>query len=100
MDLVEGVDYYMDGGLMVFTAAYLIRRGYCCESHCRHCPYGLAPGAPVESFAQGREKSRSVSGQPEPQIQEKEKPLRGRHGGRADILHVTTLRGLVLQFKS
>jgi hypothetical protein len=26
-------------GLTVFTAAFLVERGYCCESGCRHCPY-------------------------------------------------------------
>jgi hypothetical protein len=40
-DLVEGVHYYMENGFMVFTAAYLRQRGYCCESGCRHCPYGF-----------------------------------------------------------
>ncbi|MCB0487279.1 MAG: DUF5522 domain-containing protein [Cyclobacteriaceae bacterium] len=34
-------DYYFENGLMVFTAAYHLRRGYCCESGCRHCPYGF-----------------------------------------------------------
>jgi len=38
--LVDGEDYYLEGGLLVFTAAFLLRRGYCCESGCRHCPYG------------------------------------------------------------
>ncbi len=38
--LVEGVDYYIENGLFVFTAEYLKRRGYCCQSGCRHCPYG------------------------------------------------------------
>ncbi len=37
--LVEGVDYYVEHGLYVFTAHYLRRRGYCCQSGCRHCPY-------------------------------------------------------------
>jgi len=33
-------DFYLDmNGLMVFTGAYLRRRGYCCDSGCRHCPY-------------------------------------------------------------
>lgn len=32
-------DFYFDSGLLVFTAAYLLRRGYCCENQCRHCPY-------------------------------------------------------------
>jgi hypothetical protein len=21
------------------TASYLLRRGYCCDNNCRHCPY-------------------------------------------------------------
>lgn len=37
--LIEGVDYYWEGSLMVFTARYLLRRGYCCNSGCRHCPF-------------------------------------------------------------
>jgi hypothetical protein len=41
--LVEGVDYYVEGGRWVFTAAYHLRRGSCCGSGCRHCPYGRSP---------------------------------------------------------
>jgi len=37
--LTEGRDYYLENGAMVFTASYLERRGYCCGSGCRHCPY-------------------------------------------------------------
>ena len=37
--LVAGQDYYCEGPAIVFTAHYLLRRGYCCESGCRHCPY-------------------------------------------------------------
>src|SRR2546423_307306 len=37
--LLEGEDYYSEGGLIVFTASYHRRRGYCCESACRHCPF-------------------------------------------------------------
>lgn len=37
--LREGEDYYLENGLYVFTASFLRRRGYCCESGCRHCPY-------------------------------------------------------------
>jgi Family of unknown function (DUF5522) len=33
-------DFYMDGPYMVFTESYHLRRGYCCNSSCRHCPYG------------------------------------------------------------
>jgi hypothetical protein len=32
-------DFYLEGGRMVFTAAYHLRRGYCCSNRCRHCPY-------------------------------------------------------------
>ena len=38
-ELQEGLDYYLENGLFVFTAAFLRKRGYCCESGCRHCPY-------------------------------------------------------------
>lgn len=33
-------DYYFEGPNLVFTAAYHLKRGYCCNSGCRHCPYG------------------------------------------------------------
>lgn len=42
--LVEGEDYYCEGPAMVFTAQFLLRRGYCCESGCRHCPYSESEG--------------------------------------------------------
>ncbi|HEV2692821.1 MAG TPA: cysteine-rich CWC family protein [Verrucomicrobiae bacterium] len=35
-------DFYFDGGLMVFTEVYHLRRGYCCDSGCRHCPFKVA----------------------------------------------------------
>ncbi|MES2856165.1 MAG: DUF5522 domain-containing protein [Bdellovibrionota bacterium] len=39
--LIEGVDFEIDPatGFVVFTAAYLKRRGYCCGNGCRNCPY-------------------------------------------------------------
>ena len=37
--LEEGLDYYMEHGLFVLTAHYLLKRGYCCKNGCRHCPY-------------------------------------------------------------
>jgi hypothetical protein len=39
--LRDGADTYVDpaSGLAVWTAAYLARRGTCCGSGCRHCPY-------------------------------------------------------------
>ncbi|HBB89239.1 MAG TPA: hypothetical protein DC047_16670 [Blastocatellia bacterium] len=39
---IEGEDYYFEGPLMVFTEPFLLRRGICCESGCRHCPYGFS----------------------------------------------------------
>ena len=39
--LIEGVDFYYEGDFMVFTERFLRERGYCCESGCRHCPYGF-----------------------------------------------------------
>jgi hypothetical protein len=37
--LVEGEDYYGDGEFIVFTREFHLRRGSCCGSGCRHCPY-------------------------------------------------------------
>ncbi len=37
--LKEGVDYYLENGYWVFTEHYLLKRGKCCGSGCRHCPY-------------------------------------------------------------
>jgi len=36
---LEPEDYYFDGPNMVFTVAYHLKRGSCCGSGCRHCPY-------------------------------------------------------------
>lgn len=36
---LEAEDFYWEGGLMVFTAAFHLKRGYCCRSGCRHCPF-------------------------------------------------------------
>ena len=41
VELIEGEDFYREGEFIVFTAAYLLKRGSCCESGCRHCPYGF-----------------------------------------------------------
>lgn len=35
----EGIDYYIENGLYVFTAWYHLKRGECCGNGCRHCPY-------------------------------------------------------------
>jgi hypothetical protein len=33
--------YYSEEGYLVFTESYLLKRGYCCQNGCRHCPYGF-----------------------------------------------------------
>ena len=38
--LTEHEDYYFNkDGLMVFTEQYHLKRGYCCQNSCTHCPY-------------------------------------------------------------
>ena len=32
-------DFYMENGKKVMTEQYHLRRGYCCGSGCRHCPF-------------------------------------------------------------
>jgi len=41
----RGDDSYIDPftGFTVFTATYHKNRGHCCQSGCRHCPYGFKP---------------------------------------------------------
>ena len=43
-------DYYFDGPYLVFTEAYHRKRGYCCGSNCRHCPY-REPEKPIDPLA-------------------------------------------------
>ena len=39
---LEKGDYYLSPeGYKVFTEQFHLKRGYCCESGCRHCPYGF-----------------------------------------------------------
>jgi hypothetical protein len=38
-DGLEPGDAYQEGPFVVFTAQFHLRRGYCCNSGCRHCPY-------------------------------------------------------------
>jgi len=35
-------DYYLSPeGFIIFTEKYHLKRGYCCKSRCKHCPYGF-----------------------------------------------------------
>ena len=39
---MENGDYYLSPeGFIVFTEQYHLKRGYCCKSGCKHCPYGF-----------------------------------------------------------
>jgi hypothetical protein len=33
--------YYSPDGYIVFTAAHHLKRGYCCQNGCKHCPFGF-----------------------------------------------------------
>jgi len=35
----QGVDYYLEKGQIIMTESYLEKRGRCCGSGCRHCPF-------------------------------------------------------------
>lgn len=41
--LIEGIDFNWEEikgtRFKVFTAHYLLNRGYCCGNKCRNCPY-------------------------------------------------------------
>lgn len=46
--LLPDVDYTIDGGKIILTESFLLRRGYCCNTRCRHCPYkGERASAPI-----------------------------------------------------
>ena len=32
--------YYSTDGYIIFTEKYHLKRGYCCKSNCKHCPFG------------------------------------------------------------
>ena len=32
-------DFYYENGYKVMTKNYHLKRGYCCNNKCRHCPY-------------------------------------------------------------
>ncbi|MBP5995063.1 MAG: hypothetical protein KA736_05120 [Crocinitomicaceae bacterium] len=38
---LDDEDYYVSPeGYIVFTEKYHLKRGHCCKSGCKHCPYG------------------------------------------------------------
>ncbi len=47
----QEVDYYFnESGLMVFTAAYHLKRGYCCKNKCMHCPWNYGKISKLKSI--------------------------------------------------
>lgn len=39
-DKFDKEDYYLTTeGFIVFTEKYHLKRGYCCQSGCKHCPW-------------------------------------------------------------
>jgi hypothetical protein len=48
LPLEPGDFYYNEQGLLVFTAQYLLKRGFCCKNGCRHCPFGFKKQARQE----------------------------------------------------
>lgn len=48
LGLEEGDFYFSREGYIVFTEQYHLKRGHCCESGCRHCPYGYGKGSEKE----------------------------------------------------
>ena len=41
LGLEPGDYYFSPEGYLVFTEQYHLKRGYCCQSGCPHCPYGF-----------------------------------------------------------
>lgn len=40
LNQLEEDDFYLTAeGYKVFTRKYHLKRGYCCKSNCRHCPF-------------------------------------------------------------
>lgn len=70
--LVEGIDFYKEGDKVVFTSVYHLKRGYCCHSKCRHCPYGLGVAQAVNIQIQGLSSIGLVIQPSEPSVPEGE----------------------------
>ena len=40
-NLIEGLDYTMQSGYMVFSKWFFLKRGSCCKNGCKNCPYSF-----------------------------------------------------------
>jgi hypothetical protein len=48
-------DFYKSSeGYIIFTEKYHLKRGYCCKSGCKHCPYGY--DKKTDSLIKGKKK--------------------------------------------
>jgi hypothetical protein len=46
-EVIEGEDYVInEDGTITFTSKYLLKRGTCCQSGCKNCPYGFKKEEP------------------------------------------------------
>lgn len=46
---MDSKDYYLsDDGYIVFTESYHLKRGYCCKSSCKHCPYDFKKAEKIQ----------------------------------------------------
>jgi len=57
-NLTEHIHFYFnENGLMVFTEAYHLERGFCCGNGCLHCPYNFeAVPEPRKTFLRNEKK--------------------------------------------
>jgi hypothetical protein len=48
-DKFDKEDYYLtEEGYIVFTEKYHLKRGFCCQSGCKHCPWKEKRTTPEE----------------------------------------------------
>ena len=43
-EFIKDIHYYLEGDKVIFTEAYHLQRGVCCNNKCRHCPYKSEKG--------------------------------------------------------
>jgi hypothetical protein len=60
-DKFDPEDYYLtEEGYLVFTEKYHLKRGYCCQNNCRHCPYRNNNKPSVNSDNQPEDKNKNT----------------------------------------
>jgi len=48
--MLDETDYYFnEEGLLVFTASYHLKRGFCCKNGCKHCPWNYCHKNNIDS---------------------------------------------------